>query len=95
MLQTAGEDKELELLLLKQRIYIEYLDHVPVYDEKTSQKDNLQKVILEHLDTAKISVSVAVAWFTDVKLFKKLLQLQENGIKVELIITNHNFTPSI
>lgn len=43
LLQTAGEDKELELLLLKQRIYIEYLDHVPVYDEKTSQKDNLQQ----------------------------------------------------
>ena len=41
-----------------------------------SQKDNLQKVILEHLDGAKVSVNVAVAWFTDVKLFNKLLQLQ-------------------
>lgn len=34
-LHTAGEDKELEVLLLKQRIFIEFLDHVPVYDEKT------------------------------------------------------------
>ncbi len=32
---SAGEDKELEALLLKQRIFIEFLDHVPVYDEKT------------------------------------------------------------
>ena len=32
---SAGEDKELEGLLLKQRIYIDYLDDVPVYDEKT------------------------------------------------------------
>jgi len=31
---SAGEDKELEALLLKQRIYIEYLHHVFVYDEK-------------------------------------------------------------
>ena len=36
---SAGEDKELELLLLKQRIYIDYMDDLPVYDEKT-QKEN-------------------------------------------------------
>ena len=33
-LTSAGEDKELEALLLKQRIFIEFLDHVYVYDEK-------------------------------------------------------------
>lgn len=38
-LQTAGEDKELEALLLKENIFIEYLEHVNVYDEKT-QKDS-------------------------------------------------------
>lgn len=37
---SAGEDKELELLLLKQRIYIEYLDDVYVYDEKTTKEQN-------------------------------------------------------
>ena len=31
---TAGEDKELEALLLKQEVYIEYLDDANVYDEK-------------------------------------------------------------
>lgn len=31
---TAGEDKELEALLLKQRIHIEYLENANVYDEK-------------------------------------------------------------
>ncbi|MFA6335752.1 MAG: glycosyltransferase family 2 protein [Bacteroidales bacterium] len=35
---TAGEDKELEILLLKQRIFIEYMEEVKVFDEKT-QKD--------------------------------------------------------
>lgn len=34
-LSTSGEDKELEVLLLKQRIFIEFLDEVYVYDEKT------------------------------------------------------------
>lgn len=31
---TAGEDKELERLLLKQKIYVEYLEDANVYDEK-------------------------------------------------------------
>lgn len=38
-LSTAGEDKELELLLLKEGIYIDYLDHILVYDEKTKNSD--------------------------------------------------------
>jgi len=33
---TAGEDKELELLLLKEEIFIEYLPDLYVYDQKTS-----------------------------------------------------------
>lgn len=37
---STGEDKELEAMLLKENIYIEYLEHVPVYDEKT-QKDSI------------------------------------------------------
>jgi len=39
-INTAGEDKELEALLLKQSIKIEYLDSLYVKDEKTSQ-DNV------------------------------------------------------
>lgn len=41
-LQTAGEDKELETLLLKENIYIEYLEHLRVFDEKTQKKDGLK-----------------------------------------------------
>lgn len=36
---SSGEDKEFEGLLLKQRIYIDYLDDVPVYDEKTPKDE--------------------------------------------------------
>lgn len=35
-ISSTGEDKELELLLLQQNVYIEYLDNVIVYDEKIS-----------------------------------------------------------
>lgn len=38
-LQTSGEDKELEALLLKQRVHIEYMEQLPVYDEKTQKKE--------------------------------------------------------
>lgn len=33
-LTTTGEDKELELLLLKERIFVDFLDDLMVYDEK-------------------------------------------------------------
>jgi cellulose synthase/poly-beta-1,6-N-acetylglucosamine synthase-like glycosyltransferase len=36
-LKSTGEDKELELLLLRDRIFVEYLDYIDVYDEKTTK----------------------------------------------------------
>lgn len=33
--KTAGEDKEIESLLMRQRIFIDYFDNIFVYDEKT------------------------------------------------------------
>ncbi len=37
-LETSGEDKELELLLFKDRIYVDYIDDLPVYDEKVKRE---------------------------------------------------------
>lgn len=42
-LKTVGEDKELELLLIQDRIHITYLPHIPVYDEKNQKKDSIKK----------------------------------------------------
>lgn len=42
-LETAGEDKELELALLECGIHTVYLEHLPVYDEKTQKKENIKK----------------------------------------------------
>jgi cellulose synthase/poly-beta-1,6-N-acetylglucosamine synthase-like glycosyltransferase len=52
-LSTAGEDRELEALLLRQGIYIHYEQDIPVYDEKVSNKDNFQKQRLRWM-TAQI-----------------------------------------
>lgn len=43
--RTAGEDKELEALLLRQEIYIDYFDNIYVYGEKkrTTAKMNQQR----------------------------------------------------
>ena len=38
-LHSAGEDKELEALLLQENIYIKYIDSLPVYDEKTTKTE--------------------------------------------------------
>lgn len=54
-----------------------------------SGKDDLQQIIYDQLDKAEKSICVAVAWLTDQRLFHKLLDKQMDGIKVELIITDH------
>lgn len=41
-LKTAGEDKELEALLLKERIHTHYLCGLPVYDEKIRKTDAIK-----------------------------------------------------
>lgn len=56
-----------------------------------SSKSNLQKTILQELNNAEKSIKVAVAWLTDPVLFNKLLQKQNTGLTVELIITKHEF----
>ena len=42
-LTTAGEDRELEVFLLREGIYIKYADDILVFDEKVSNADNFQR----------------------------------------------------
>jgi cellulose synthase/poly-beta-1,6-N-acetylglucosamine synthase-like glycosyltransferase len=43
LLATAGEDKEMEMMLLKERIHISYIDYSYVYDEKTQKAEVFYK----------------------------------------------------
>lgn len=52
-LSTSGEDRELEAMLLKDGIYIHYLEHIPVYDEKVCDSKNFQNQRLRWM-TAQI-----------------------------------------
>ena len=42
-LTTAGEDREMEALLLHQGIFIKYAPNIHVFDEKVSNQDNFQR----------------------------------------------------
>ena len=42
-LSTAGEDREMEALLLRQGIFIKYAAEIHVLDEKVNSKDNFQR----------------------------------------------------
>lgn len=43
LLETAVEDRELEIMLMKQHIFIKYEEHIPVFDEKVSSSENFQR----------------------------------------------------
>jgi len=42
-LSTAGEDREMEALLLRQEVFIKYASEIHVFDEKVSSQDNFQR----------------------------------------------------
>ena len=42
-LSTAGEDREMEALLLRQGVFIKYAPDIHVFDEKVSNQDNFQR----------------------------------------------------
>ena len=42
-LSTAGEDRELEVLLLTESIFIKYEENIFVYDEKVNNAENFQR----------------------------------------------------
>lgn len=49
---------------------------------------DIQNQILAELDKSRVSISVAMAWFTNERLFEKLVEKQNLGVKVELVIYN-------
>ena len=42
LLSTAGEDREIEKILLIEHIYIKYVEDIDVFDEKVGNEDNFQ-----------------------------------------------------
>lgn len=56
--------------------------------QTTAHFENIPKIIIAHIQQARHSVVVAVAWFTDASIFRALCALAEQGVFVELMIAN-------
>lgn len=50
--------------------------------------DNIQQQIIDHIELARFTVWIAVAWFTDKKIFQHLVKKSQQGINVQLIIVD-------
>ena len=62
--------------------YGEKLTHCEAYF------DNIQDVVVGHLQKAKNSIKVAMAWFTNPVIFNTLLRACKRGVELELLINN-------
>jgi hypothetical protein len=51
--------------------------------------EKIHKHIESNLKNSKTSIRIAVAWFTDTKLFSILCEKAKEGIQVELLMANH------
>lgn len=51
--------------------------------------EKIHNHIAKNLKASKTSIRIAVAWFTDTKLFSILCEKAKEGIQVELLIANH------
>lgn len=61
--------------------------------------NDIQNQIICLLDKAQVSIIVAVAWFTNQSLADKLVEKQEQGVSVDIIIddngTNNKYCPQL
>ena len=83
-LSTAGEDRELEALLLMQGIYIHYEENIPVFDEKVSNKDNFQKQRLRWM-TAQIQSLIRLLPYIPQAMIKGNIDYIDKTIQQALI----------
>lgn len=49
---------------------------------------NIQKIIIDSLESAEYEIDIAVAWFTDEKIISVLLDLVKSGIEVNILYYN-------
>lgn len=56
----------------------------PIANEAYFQ--NLQQQVLDALDNAKVSITVAMAWFTNETIKAKLLEKKKAGVDVDIVI---------
>ncbi len=83
-LSTAVEDRELETLLLRERIHIHYAEDILVMDEKVSSKDNFQRQRLRWM-TGQIQSLFAMLPYVPKALLNGNLDYVDKTIQQALI----------
>jgi len=68
--------------------YVMVGEELPDEVEVEVHFDEIQNQILEALDRAKFTIWIAVAWFTNKVLFQKLIEKKEQGLNIQIIVSN-------
>lgn len=53
--------------------------------------EDIHKRIIEQISNARNVLKICVAWFTDVDIYRAILEIQKKGVFVYVIIANHEF----
>jgi cellulose synthase/poly-beta-1,6-N-acetylglucosamine synthase-like glycosyltransferase len=83
-LTTAGEDRELEVMLIRDNIYIKYLESIRVYDEKVCNKENFQHQRLRWM-SAQIQCLMAMLPFLPAALSSRNYNYIDKTVQQALI----------
>lgn len=99
VVNNASNPKEyaasMNMIISREGYTLEYVNNVYIIlgsiIENTEVENDIQFIdiqnrILTELEKARVSIWVAVSWFTNNKLFMKLLEKKENGVEVKLVI---------
>ncbi|OKH30351.1 hypothetical protein NIES2101_42500 [Calothrix sp. HK-06] len=62
-----------------------YVGQVPAID---THFEKIQQNIIKHIELARFTIWIAVAWFTDRKIFEKLVVKKNQGVNIQLIIVD-------
>jgi len=76
--KLEGKCNELDKLILS----IENGDHLKL----EAKFDNIQQRIIEEIDKAEFLIWIAVAWFTDIKIARRLFLKKKKGLDIKIII---------
>lgn len=53
-----------------------------------SHFQDIQNYIINEIDTARYIIMIAVAWFTDIKIYRSLVRAKERGVNIQIITLN-------
>lgn len=78
--KLEGKYDELDKLILS----IENADHLKV----EAKFENIQQRIIEEIENAEFLIWIAVAWFTDIDIARKLFLKQQDGVDIKIIVND-------